>query len=144
MLVHKIMRYVFEEANAQTEKLIDYVIEKCKLLSNDTKFGCISRQKVSKFVHINCRLSLQNIKWALSIVWSFSISLEGGNKGGNHILIFIYNLCLELHYSMLICLIFQCLSHIWGWTCSICWKSNECIMLGLGKENHSIYIGWSL
>ena len=44
------------------------VIEKCKSLSNDTKFGCISLKKVTKFVRIHCGMSLQIIKRALNAV----------------------------------------------------------------------------
>ena len=58
------------------------VIEKCKLLSNDTKFGSISRKKVSKYVRIHCAVALQIIKRGLNVVWSFSIALDGGNKAG--------------------------------------------------------------
>lgn len=58
------------------------VLERCKSLSNDTKFGCISVKKVSKLVRIYCALALQIIKRALNFAWCFSIALDGGNKAG--------------------------------------------------------------
>ena len=58
------------------------VIERCKSLSGDTKFGCISLKKVTRFIRIQCAMALQIIKRALNVAWSFSIALDGGNKAG--------------------------------------------------------------
>lgn len=58
------------------------VIQDCRDISNDSKFGCINHQKVSRLVRIFCGTALQSLKRALMCAWSFSIALDGGNKGG--------------------------------------------------------------
>ena len=55
-------------------------IQDCRQISNNSKFGCINHQKVSRLVRIFCGTALQSLKQALMCAWSFSIALDGGNK----------------------------------------------------------------
>ena len=121
------------------------VIGKCKMLSNDTKFGFISRKKVTKFVRIHCALSLQITKQASRELWCFSIALDSGNKSSTpHLDVRLRFVLGDTLYNVHLLAIPMFESHTDLNMFNSLKKNNGCLMCWLGKESARTYIRWSI